>query len=173
MMSGIFMYLVWFSVWLCMTWPPTPKNMIIGAITAYLVLVFKVDIFSPGRKNRSGREKGFDPIGCVKRVWWFCCYVAVVLYECVKANIDIAYKVIRTGLPAKPAIIKVRMSLKTDAGVTFLANAITLAPGSSAIDVDKEGGFIYLHILYMDDKSRERSLSMVKKYETILRRVFE
>jgi len=60
-----------------------------------------------------------------------------------KANIDVAYRVI-TG-KINPGIIKISPDLKTDLGITMLANSITLTPGTLTVDIDEEKNDLYIH----------------------------
>jgi len=60
-----------------------------------------------------------------------------------KANIDVAYRVI-TG-KINPGIVKISPDLKTDLGITMLANSITLTPGTLSVDIDEEKNDLYIH----------------------------
>ncbi len=60
-----------------------------------------------------------------------------------KANIDVAYRVI-TG-KINPGIVKISTGMKTDLGVTLLANSITLTPGTLSVDIDEEKNDLYIH----------------------------
>lgn len=60
-----------------------------------------------------------------------------------KANIDVAYRVI-TG-KINPGIVKISPDLKTDLGITMLANSITLTPGTLSVDVDDDKNDLYVH----------------------------
>jgi len=62
-----------------------------------------------------------------------------------KANIDVAYRVI-TG-KINPGIVKISPNLKTDLGITMLANSITLTPGTLSVDIDEEKNDLYIHWL--------------------------
>ncbi|MBS3816495.1 MAG: Na+/H+ antiporter subunit E [Candidatus Thermoplasmatota archaeon] len=70
-------------------------------------------------------------------------YTIPLFIEMAKANFDVAYRVI-TG-KIEPAIVKIDPELKTDLGVTFLANSITLTPGTLTVDVDDEESELYIH----------------------------
>jgi len=61
----------------------------------------------------------------------------------IKANIDVAYRVI-TG-KINPGIVKISPELKTDLGITLLANSITLTPGTLSVDIDEETNDLYIH----------------------------
>jgi len=60
-----------------------------------------------------------------------------------KANFDVAYRVI-TG-KINPGIVRISPKLKTDLGVTMLANSITLTPGTLTVDIDEENNDLYIH----------------------------
>ncbi len=60
-----------------------------------------------------------------------------------KANFDVAYRVI-TG-KINPGIVKISPDLKTDLGITLLANSITLTPGTLSVDIDEEKNDLYIH----------------------------
>ncbi|MFW6047785.1 MAG: Na+/H+ antiporter subunit E [Candidatus Natronoplasma sp.] len=80
-------------------------------------------------------------------------YMIPLFIEMAKANIDVAYRVI-TG-KIEPGIVKIEPELKTDLGVTFLANSITLTPGTLTVDVDEEKGELYIHWIKMGSNPTE------------------
>jgi len=60
-----------------------------------------------------------------------------------KANFDVAYRVITGRI--NPGIVKISPDLKTDLGITMLANSITLTPGTLSVDIDEEKNDLYIH----------------------------
>ena len=60
-----------------------------------------------------------------------------------KANFDVAYRVI-TG-KINHGIVKISPELKTDMGITILANSITLTPGTLSVDIDEDKNDLYIH----------------------------
>ena len=101
-------------------------------------------------------------------------YVPSFLYYCMKANLDVAYRVLHPDVPIRPGIVKVRTSLKSDTALTFLANSITLTPGTLSVDVDKENGILYVHWIEVKDKDIEKATGLVaERFERILKRIFE
>jgi len=60
-----------------------------------------------------------------------------------KANVDVAYRVI-TG-KINPGIVKISPGLKTDLGITLLADSITLTPGTLSVDIDEKNNDLYIH----------------------------
>ncbi|MFH1013297.1 MAG: Na+/H+ antiporter subunit E [Thermoplasmatota archaeon] len=72
-----------------------------------------------------------------------------------KANIDVAYRVI-TG-KIRPGIVKIKPDLKTDLGITMLANSITLTPGTLSVDIDEDTHELYIHWINVDDEAIKKS----------------
>jgi multicomponent Na+:H+ antiporter subunit E len=72
-----------------------------------------------------------------------------------KANIDVAYRVI-TG-KINPGIVKIHPDLKTDLGITMLANSITLTPGTLSVDIDEENKDLYIHWINVDEEAIKKT----------------
>ena len=72
----------------------------------------------------------------------------------IKANIDVAYRVI-TG-KINPGIVKVSPDLKTDLGITMLANSITLTPGTLSVDIDEDKNDLYIHWINVKDEALKK-----------------
>jgi multicomponent Na+:H+ antiporter subunit E len=162
------LFILWFTVWMFLSWPPDAKDIISGVLVSLFVTFMTSDIMHLGRtKDR----RAISILGRLVCLGWFIYYVFVFLWECFKANIDVAYRVIHPDLPISPGTIKVKVALKSDIGLTFLANSITLTPGTTSVDVDKEQGFLYVHMLCV--KQENGRLKIVDKFENILKRIFE
>ena len=72
-------------------------------------------------------------------------YWAWLAWEVVKANIDVAKRVLAPGLPISPTLVRLSASQKSDLGLVIYANSITLTPGTVSVDV--EPGEILVHAL--------------------------
>lgn len=77
-------------------------------------------------------------------------WVASVLYmfgpfmlELTKANLDVAYRVITGRI--RPGIIRVKSGMKNDVSLLYLANSITLTPGTLTVAVDEETNDLFVH----------------------------
>ena len=71
-----------------------------------------------------------------------------------KANFDVAYRVI-TG-KINPGIVRISPDLKTDIGITLLANSITLTPGTLSVDIDEESNDLYIHWINVKEESLKK-----------------
>ena len=77
--------------------------------------------------------------------------VGPFLYAMAKANLDVAWRVITGRI--NPGIVRFNPGLRTDFGRTFLANSITLTPGTLTVDVDDGSGDFYVHWINVKDPS--------------------
>ncbi len=177
MISNILSFLLWLSVWLILGWPPNLKYLLTGIFAALFVTLATVDIFraTNDRKDEKRPAAKRNILGMIKSTAYFLNYAVVFLWECVKSNFDVAYRVIHPDAPIRPATVKIKVGLKSDLGLTFLANSITLTPGTTTVDIDKNNGYIYVHLLYMrkDYDATSGRLAIVEKFENILKKVFE
>ncbi|MBN3039443.1 MAG: Na+/H+ antiporter subunit E [Candidatus Omnitrophica bacterium] len=154
-----------FVAWLLLNWPPDWQHSLTGIFIAAFVAYMTGDLFI----QRPHVLK--HP----KRYWYFVMhYIPVFLWECLKANIDVAYRVIHPDLPIKPGIVKVKTTLQTDTALTFLANSITLTPGTLSVDIDRDNGILYVHWIDVRAKDIDKATAqIVERFEGILRKVFE
>jgi multicomponent Na+:H+ antiporter subunit E len=162
-MSRIAYFVIAYALWLLLTLSGDWQHLAIGAVACGLVAaVFgKISIARP--------RKLFQP----QRYFWMVVYIVVLLWECFKANFDVAYRVLHPAMPIRPGIVKARTSLQTDVARTCLANSITMTPGTLTVDLNGEGE-IYIHwINVKDGNSGSAAQRIVERFETILKRVFE
>jgi len=163
MKTKIVLFILAYLVWTLLTWSIDAEHIMIGALIGVLVSLLTCNIFT----NEPRVLK--DPA----RYLWFLYYILVFIWECIKANLDGAYRVIHPDLPINPGIVKVKTTLKSDVGLTFLANSLTLKPGTMTVDIDKENGFLYVHWVDVKSQDIERATALVvAKFERILKRIF-
>ncbi len=153
---------VLFVLWVAMTGSFDPQELSVGLITAALV-----SMIAPGVAGPEPR-KWLQP----RRYIYAFVYLFYFIYAMVKANLDVARRVISPRLPINPGIVKVRTKLKTNAGKLALANSITLTPGTLSVDV--VGQYLYIH--WIDVRSpdiEEATQDIVKGFERFLEVIFE
>ncbi len=63
-------------------------------------------------------------------------FIGVFLLALFKANLDMARRVLSPSLPICPGMVEVQTRLESDLGRLFLANSITLTPGTLTIDIN-------------------------------------
>ncbi|UCG35384.1 MAG: Na+/H+ antiporter subunit E [Candidatus Omnitrophota bacterium] len=165
MKSRIILFVLAFLAWCFLNWVPDWQHLTTGFFVAFFVALITGDLFVT------------RPLLLKHPYRWWCfivCYLPRFLWECIKANIDVAYRVAHPKLPINPGIVKVKTSLKTDTGLTFLANSITLTPGTMSVDIDRDNGVLYIHWINVKDKETEAATKIiVERFEKILAKIFE
>ncbi len=173
--SQITLFLLALLVWSFLTWPLDFQHLIIGFLVWGFVSFMTGDMFvRPHTKIFGVGAKRPHILGRLSRYLWFLYYIPLFIWECIKANIDVAYRVCHPDLPINPGIVKVKTTLKSDTALTFLANSITLTPGTMSVDIDQENGFLYIHWIDVKAQDIEKATEIiVKVFEDVLRRIFE
>ena len=80
-----------------------------------------------------------------KKAFPFIRYVFLLIKEIVKANFGVIHMILNQQEEVQPVLVTFRSDLKTVTGKAFLANAITLTPGT--ITVSLEGDQYTVHCL--------------------------
>lgn len=98
-------------------------------------------------------------------------YVLVFLRDVVVANVDVAYRVLAPGMPIEPEVMYLPLRVRTDVGVTTIANSITLTPGTVTLDHDPDENALYVHII--DGRHPEEVVEPVRRWEDYALRLFD
>jgi multicomponent Na+:H+ antiporter subunit E len=107
------------------------------------------------------------------RIFWVIVYIPVFFYYIMIANLDVVYRALHPKMPIKPGIVKIKTKLKSESGITALANSITLTPGTLTVDLTDEG-YLYVHwINVKSDNIEEASKNIAGKFEWFLLKIFE
>ncbi len=165
MKQKLVLFVCGFVIWCMLTWPPDWQHLLVGVFIVAFVAAATGDLFITRPQILKHPH----------RYWYFIAYyVPRFLWECLKANIDVAYRVTHPKLPINPGIVKVKTKLKSDTALTFLANSITLTPGTMSVDIDREGGVLYIHWINVTEKDVSSATKViVERFEDILAKIFE
>ena len=164
MTAKIILFIASFSIWILLGWPPDIQHALVGFFVAGLVVFLTSDMFTCRPR----------PFARMSKYLWFAYYLILFIWECIKANIDIALRVINPKLPINPGIVRVKTTLKSDTGLTFLANSITLTPGTFCVDIKPEAGILYIHWIDVKSQELEKNTQLiVSRFEKVLKRIFE
>ncbi len=151
-----------FLLWMLITLNLALSNIIVGLVAALITaLVF-------GSQFKLNWKKFYNPL----RYIWLLIYIIVFVWECIKANFDVAYRVLSPKMPIKPGIVKVRTKLKTSFARVILANSITMTPGTITVDVIDDD--LFIHWIYVSSKdSKIYTKKIIGRFEKLLKRIFE
>ena len=78
-------------------------------------------------------------------------FLAVFLWELLKANLNVARLVFSPRIRIRPGIVEIRTRLKSPMGRLALANAITLTPGTLVVDIKGDALFIHWIVVSAQD----------------------
>ena len=161
-MRRVLLFIVALVFWMLVTWSLDWQSLLVGAAAAVLTsLIF-------GKRFAEEPRKWFQPV----RYFWLLVYIPYFLWECIKANFDVAYRVLHPRMPIRPGIVKVRTNLKTEMARTALANSITMTPGT--LTVEMEGEYLYIHWIYVRDQDLEGATKeLIEHFEKLLTRIFD
>ncbi|MAI11142.1 MAG: hypothetical protein CBD27_01890 [Rhodospirillaceae bacterium TMED167] len=123
-----------FIFWLLLSGVYTPLIISLGAISSVFVawIAHRMDVAD---------HEGFP----IHLGWNALTYWPWLLWEIVKANIDVARIILKKDLAISPTLFRIPASQMTEVGQVTFANSITLTPGTVAIAVGD--GMIDVHAL--------------------------
>ena len=161
-MRYLILFIILFLFWLILTFELSTANLVTGAILALIsVLLF-------GKYFVRDVKKFLQPA----RYFWLIVYLFIFIWECLKANFDVAYRVLHPAMPIKPGIVKVKLNLESNMARTFLAMSITMTPGTIAVDIIDD--HIYIHWIYISSEDPDvYSKKISGRFEKHLKRIFE
>jgi len=161
-MQYVLFFLICLIIWFGLTFKFTLAYLVIGIIVSLITTI----VF--GKHFLKDWKKFLNPL----RYFWLLIYIPVFLWECIKANFDVAYRVLHPGLPIKPGIVKVKTNLKTEIARVFLANSITMTPGTLAVDLIEDT--LYIHWINVTSKDPNiYTKKIAGRFEKFLERIFE
>jgi len=153
---------VTFVLWLALSskfdWP----ELICGGSVCLIISLFAAHLYS---------KLGFPSLS-IKMVLFSLVYIITLFWEIIKANFDVAYRVIHPKMPIKPGIVVIKTHLKSDIAKLILANSITLTPGTFTLDVI--GDELLIHWINVKTENIDEATSLIgQRFEKYLRVIFK
>ncbi len=136
-MRYIFFFVFSFAIWLLLSGYYVIHHTLILAMG---VLSCAFVVYLAGRLSIVDEEG--HPIHLI---WGLVFYIPWLLWAIIKANIDVAKRILNPRLPIAPRIVRVSGTQKNDLCRVIFANSITLTPGTVSLDLDEED--IVVHAL--------------------------
>jgi len=153
---------VLFCLWLLLTSTSDVQELVAGVAVGLLV----AGLGYHGFTKRGVRI--FSP----RRLVHLAIYLPVFFWEMIKANFDVAYRVVHPRMPIRPGIVAIKTELRSDIGKLFLANSITLTPGTLTIDVC--GEYLFIHWINVKDEDVEKASELIGgRFEKHLKAICE
>ncbi|TVQ13066.1 MAG: hypothetical protein EA361_10115 [Bacteroidetes bacterium] len=157
----VLFFLAWLF-WMLLTWSVSIDSVIAGAGVALLTtVIFGKYFYTSIYKLRQFR-----------RFWMVIPFLAFFTWQAIKANLDVAWRVIQYKIPIRPAIIKTPLTVKTELARAILSCALTMTPGTIVIDIRDD--FLYVHWIYVDAKDPDSyALNRIRKFERYIQIIFD
>jgi multicomponent Na+:H+ antiporter subunit E len=161
-MKYLALFVLAFLFWLLLTFNLTAANLAAGAGAAFVTsLLFGKHFF---RKTL----KFIQPV----RYFWLLVYLVIFIWECIKANFDVAYRVLHPAMPIQPGIVRVKLGITSPFARTMLANSITMTPGTISVDI--VGDDLFVHWIYVSSQDpAEYSRKIAGRFEKYIKKIFE
>jgi multicomponent Na+:H+ antiporter subunit E len=158
----IWLLVVSLVLWMALISKLDWQELICGILVCLIISYFGAHIYS---------KLSLPPI-TLKGISFSLVYIIVLLWEIIKANFDVAYRVIHPKMPIKPGIVVIETQLKSDVAKMILANSITLTPGTFTLDVI--GNKLLIHWINVKTEDIDKATNLIGlKFEKYLRVIFE
>ena len=118
------MYLLYFLLWVIFNGSFTLEICLFGIVIAAAVFAFtrKFMDYSIEQEKKN-----------IRKIFKFLRYICVLVIEIVKANFAVIHMILSEREELEPVLVQFRSDMKTPVGRAFLANAITLTPGTITV----------------------------------------
>ncbi|MFN4133117.1 MAG: Na+/H+ antiporter subunit E [Candidatus Hadarchaeales archaeon] len=151
-----------FGLWLALTASLDLQEILGGAFVSLIIAIPSHKILFQG----AGWKK-VSP----SRIAYFLAYIPYYLWAEIKAHADVIYRIIHPKMPIKPGIVKVPVKVKSDFGVTAVADSITMTPGTLSVETGPDA--IYVHWINVRTTEPEETWEEISSgFERFIGRVF-
>ena len=168
--KGVVLFAFAYVFWILLVWPVSPSDgrLLWGDISAGLIVAGLVALVARQIvTERFGRL--IDPV----RYFWAAVYLLVFGYYVIKANLDVAYRVLHPDMPIRPGIVRATSKLRSASARTALANSITLTPGTMTVDIAEDGTFYVHWINVLTLEEEETAKRILGRFEWFIQKILE
>ena len=121
------MYLLYFILWVIFNGRITLEICLFGIVIAGAVFAFTCKFMDYSiEKEKHNLKKSVQMLH----------YICVLVVEIVKANFAVIHLILSEKEEIEPALVSFEAKMKTTTGKAFLANAITLTPGTITVSLE-------------------------------------
>lgn len=145
-------------IWVLLTNSFAPGSVLLGLLLGWLIPLFT-------------RRFWPDPVR-VRQPLTLLRLLLVVGIDIVVANLVVAWRILRGARHIQPAFVAVPLDLRSELGISFLANTVSLTPGTVSSWLSPDRRLLIVQALHVTDP--DALIATIKqRYETPIRRVFE
>ncbi len=129
-------------LWVFVRGPPLAADPLIGSLLVGLLVGFPVAYLF-----RRLYAEDIDLPRTLRGLPYTVLYLLTFARVAVVSSLDVAYRVLAPAQPIEPEVILIPLRVRTDLGVTVIANSITMTPGSLTLDYDPDQNALYVHVI--------------------------
>ncbi len=148
-------------LWLTLVWVLLWRDLSAANVLGGLALAVAVTLAFPMPRLRLGTR--LRPLALA----WL---LAHFLYDVVKASFQVAWLTLQLRRQPRSAVIAVQLRSRSDLVMTLVAEAITLVPGSLAVEARRHTSTLYAHVLDLGDHDVEHFRRSILAQEHRIRR---
>ncbi len=142
---------LWMLLWGTVSWLSVASGVLVALVVTRIFFLPPVEL--------SGH---FNP-------FWFAVFAARFAVDLVVASAQVAWQAFRPRGVRHNAVVGVPLSTRSDFITTLTSIAVSLVPGSLVVEVDRDGGVLYVHAIAVDDDTQvERVRAQVRSVERAL-----
>ncbi len=116
----------------------TLGNLVLGGLLGIAVLSISLSF------NKMGRS--------LKQLTAWVRLLFFIIKELVISSFRIAWDILTPTVYARPRIVRIPVGDLHETAITVLANAVSLTPGSLALEVSSDNQILYVHLMYAEDR---------------------
>lgn len=129
----LFTFLIGGLLWILLVGNLDPQELVLGFAVALMVTM----VATPQLAIFTGlRFTPQAPIALLR-------YLGHFIIALIRANLDVARRVLAPSLPIRPAVVEIETELQSALGRLLLANSITLTPGTLVVDITDQRLFVH------------------------------
>ncbi|MFH2130687.1 MAG: Na+/H+ antiporter subunit E [bacterium] len=147
--SFLLIWLILMVVWIVLNNSLHIQVILVGIVVVSIIAALfasKSDVFACIRLNP-------------KALLYTLIFFFVFLRELVKANLDVALRVVSPTIRINPGIVEVKTRLTSPLARLALANSITLTPGTLSVDI--QGDTLFVHWIDVTATDAEQATKII------------
>lgn len=153
-------------LWVFVQGPPLAPEPLVGSLLIGLAVGFPTAFVF-----RRLYEENMELYRSVRGVPYALLYVLTFVREAIVASLDVTYRVLAPSVPIESEVILIPLRVRTDLGVTTIANSITMTPGSLTLNYDPEENALYVHVI--DGSDPDDIVRPIREWENYALVVFD
>jgi len=116
----------------------TLSNLILGGLISTFIFYITV--------SYNGMNRSLSQLKATTHLLLF------IIKDLVISSFRVGWDILTPTVYARPRIVRIPIGDLNDVAITLLANAISLTPGSLALEVKDDRQTLYVHLMYAEDR---------------------